>query len=134
MELTLEGHQSFHVEGSIAIELPDYMTLLPPDELKWAQTSDNRDELIVAAGRHPEGDVVFLTAAGELKEISWKENGLPHFGKIVPINRGQALCIEIDERQSIEVNNHWALDCSRRIVFLGAVAEPGKTLISYLQK
>jgi len=134
MELTLEGHSSFHTEGSVTIELPGYMVPLPRVELEEVLTASNRDGLIVAAGRHPSGDVVFLTGAGELLEIKLDSlpDVVPHFGKVFPIDYGQTLRFEPNHHRAVEVSNHWARDLSQLVIFLGAMAEPGGARVSYV--
>lgn len=132
MELTIEGHPSFHVEGTVTVELPSWMTVLPEPELEEARTAENRDGLILAAGRHPDGDIVFLTGLGELKEIKWEDNGLPRLGKVFPIDYGQTIRIEVNNHRSLEVSNLWALDVSQLLLFLGSMAEPGGARISYV--
>lgn len=126
MELTIEGHPSFHVEGSVTIELPDYMKLLPDDELEEARTAANRDCLILAAGYHPNGrDLVFLTGAGELLEINARTHSLPH-GDAYPYEFGHTVRID-----SYEIANDWLIENATSIIFLGAMAEPGGARISY---
>lgn len=132
MELTIEGHPSFHVEGTVTVELPSWMTVLREDELEEARTAENRDGLILAAGRHPSGDIVFLTGLGELKELKWEESALPRLGKVFPIDFGQTLRIEVNNHRSIEVSNLWALDNAHLILFLGSMAEPGGARVSYV--
>lgn len=136
MELTLAGHPSFHTEGSVTIELPDYMTLLPDVELEEVKTAINREGLIVAAGRHPDGDIVFLTGAGELKELAWSEmsnhDQVPRFGRVLPIDYGQTLRFEASHHRALEVSNHWVLDRAQLLIFLGAMAEPGGSRVSYV--
>lgn len=132
-ELTIEGHPSFHVEGTVTIELPDWMHLLPESELKEARTAENRDGLILAAGRHKSGDIVFLTGLGELKELKWDESALPRLGRVFPIDFGQTLRIEVNNHRTIEVSNLWALDNAHSLLFLGSMVEPEGARISYVQ-
>lgn len=132
MELTVEGHPSFHVEGSVTVELPAYMALLEPDELEEARTAENRDGLILAAGYHPNGrDLVFLTGAGELLELDAEKHKLPR-GRAHPIDYGQT--IRIDVGAGHEISNLWAIDNATSIIFLGAMVEPGGTRVSYVDR
>ena len=131
MELTIEGHPSFHVEGTVTVELPDYMQLLEPSELEEARTAANRNGLILAAGRHKDGNIVFLTGAGELMEFDWDESSLPRLGRAFPIDYGQTLRIEVNNQRAIETSALWARENARLIIFLGAMAEPDGARVSY---
>jgi len=134
MRLTLEGHHSFHTEGSVTVELPEYMSVLPESELEEARTATNREGLILAAGRDPKShDIVFLTGAGELMEIKWDEANLPSLGRVTPIDYGQTIRIEVNRHRAIELSNLWALDNAKQLIFLGALAEPGGTEVSYVE-
>lgn len=131
MELTIEGHPSFQVEGTVTIELPSYMQLLPPDELEEARTAENRDGLILAAGRHPSGDIVFLTGAGELLELDCRLNHVPESGRAFPIDFGQMLRFEAGNGHVMEVTNLWSIANARQLIFFGVPVEPSGSRVSY---
>lgn len=134
MELTISGHPSFHIEGTVTVELPDWMRLLPQHELEEAAAAENRNGLILAAGRHPEGDIVFLTGVGELKELKWEESGLPRLGYVFPIDFGQTIRIEVNNHRSIEVSNLWSIDNAHSLLFFGSMVEPDGNRVSYVQE
>lgn len=127
MELTLEGHPSMHAEGPVTIELPSYFTVLRPAELEEARTADNRAELVMASGRHPNGDILFLTGDGTLWELSvesQREHGLPAANvRVVPIDHGQTLHYVMTG--SYEIASDWAIDHSIHLLALGTLG-PGR--------
>lgn len=123
MLLTIEGHPRVFVEGTVTLELPSYMQLLPYDELEEARTAENRDGLILAAGFHPSGeDIVFVTGAGDLMELNIWQHGLPPVA-VVPVDFGQTLRFSV-KTGSYEVPNTWAVGHANSILFLGAMAKP----------
>jgi hypothetical protein len=123
MQLTIEGHSRVFVEGTVTLELPVYMRLLPADELEEARTAENRDGLILAAGFHPNGeDIVFVTGVGDLMELNIWQHGLPPVA-VEPIDFGQTLRFSV-KTGSYEVSNTWALEHASSILFLGAMAKP----------
>lgn len=131
MELTLEGHTSFHVEGHVTVELPAYMRLLTGDELSEAIPEKKR-ELMVAAGREPKTrDVVFLTNWGALREISAEEHGLPS-GDATPIMFGQAVVFGLGDPETFQVSTEWAIENSRLLVELGVLATKEGARASYV--
>lgn len=133
MQLTIEGHREVFVEGTVTIELPKYLRLLPHDELEEARTAENRPGLILAAGRHPNGeDIVFLTGAGDLMELNIWQHGLPPV-EVDPIDFGQTLRFAV-QSGSYEIPNTWAIARANRILFLGAMAQPGGTRVIYVPK
>lgn len=133
MQLTIEGHPEVFVEGQVTVELPKYLHLLPDDELEEARTAENRHGLILAAGRHPNGeDIVFLTGAGDLIELNIWQHGLPPVD-VKPIDFGQSLAFTV-KTGSYEVPNTWAIENGNRILFLGAMAQPGGTRVVYVPR
>jgi hypothetical protein len=108
MELTLEGHPSFHVEGNVTVNLPSYMKMLTAEEFAEAVAEKDK-RLILAVGRDPKsGDVIFMTNRGELEEISSEEHGLPD-GDVTPIDFGQTIMIGLEEADSFQMSVEWAL-------------------------
>ena len=138
MELVLEGHPAFHVEGTVTVELPAYMKLLPQEELNEVRKADNRDKLAVAAGRHPEtGDLVFLTGAGELYEVHFNEF-IPDrrivTESMFPIDHGNTIRIELQELEGIEVDIAWAMRVGHMMINLGTLADKKGARVSYLDE
>lgn len=137
MELTIEGNPAAHVEGPVTIELPPWMRLLPPHELAQAKVADNRGSLVVAAGRHPTGDIVFLTGDGQLWELdgeTQEKSGMPMFNvEVAPIDCGHT--IEYIMTGSFEVAVDWALEHARSILFFGAMSDgPEETRVRYVDE
>ncbi len=134
MELTLEGHPSFHTEGTVTVALPEWMYTLPQDEIDEARTAENRDGLILAAGRHPgSGDIVFLTGDGQLREIKrsrLRKEQVPA-GEAMPVDFGQTIKVEDGSSQGFEMSNLWAIDNAMGIMFLGAMATIEGTRVEY---
>lgn len=64
MELQL-SEANVHVTGPCRVRLPDYMVCLDPA----ANGPGPIGEVIVAAGLHPLGDVVFMTGDGTLRQV-----------------------------------------------------------------
>lgn len=116
MEFILQGRTAVHTEGSIMIELPDYMVVLPEPELQEALSTTNNGDLIIAAGRHQDGDIVLLTGSGDMMEIDCVEASLPTLGRVVPAEFGRSLLIEITCRCVIKVSSRKALDHSTTIL------------------
>lgn len=113
MEFELNGG-SLKVGGNIEVVLPDYMTILPREELVEVARASQRDQMIVAAGRHPEtGDVVFMTATGKLMTLDSEKFESPN-GKAVPIDCGRMIGIET-EKGYYEIAVDWAIDNSTYI-------------------
>jgi len=133
MELTLAGHTKFHAEGTITIELPAYMKLLEAGELGEACKAENRDKLVVAAGRHPgTGDLVFLTGVGELMEVDLKQFDCPATYDMFPIDHGNSIRIELVEFEGIEVAVDWAYRVGRQLINLGVLADKNGARVSYV--
>lgn len=95
MELELEGGPAVEVSGNVEVTLPDYMTMLPQEELNEARRAVQRDKVIIAAGRRPEDtdEVVILTATNRLMVLRVAQYGVPD-GKVIPINWGHSLAVE----------------------------------------
>jgi hypothetical protein len=134
MELTLDPHASIHAEGPVTIELPEYMRLLAPRELEEARKADNRADLIFASGRHPSGDIVFITGDGYIREIDWETQmaeGLPKANVwVVPIDHGQTL--EYVMTGSYEISAGWAIDHSTSLMCFGSLSTgPEGTRVRY---
>ena len=137
MELTLDPHASIHAAGPVTIEVPPYMRLLRPAELKEARTAENRADLIFASGRHPSGDIVFITGDGYIREIDWetqKKEWMPLANvDVVPVDHGQTL--EYVMTGSYEVASDWAIEHSTSLMCFGSLSEgPQGTRIRYIDE
>ena len=135
MELTLDGHAMFHAEGTITIEMPAYMNLLPADELAEARKADNCADLVVAAGRHPHcGDLVFMTGVGVLMEIDMSDPnfGIPATFDMFPIDHGNSIKIELVDFEGIEVDASWAIRVGCELMNLNRLADKKGARISYV--
>lgn len=111
MELELDESASISVIGDTEITLPDYMTMLPQDELDECKTADSASYLIIAAGRHPNGDIVALNAQMQFYTLKHGVFGEPG-GQITPIDHG--LTLRIDEHD-FEIASDWFVDKARKI-------------------
>lgn len=136
MELTLEGHTMFHAEGTVTIELPEYMKPLEPGERAEALKAENRPQLIVAAGRHPNsGDLVFITGVGELMEVRFNEF-IPDERLVTesmfPIDHGQTIKIVLRDFEDVEVSAEWALRVGRQLINLGTLADKRGARVAYI--
>jgi hypothetical protein len=135
MELVIEGHPTLHVEGTVTVELPAYMRMLPEEELKEARTSDNRDKLVLAAGRHPEsGDLVFLTGIGELMEVDLEQFQVPATDAMWPINGGRGIRIELRDFEGIDVDADWAMRVGKLLINLGTLADKKGARVTYVDE
>jgi len=133
MELTIAGSPDLHVEGTVTIELPEYMTLLAPDELKEVQNHPTNNDLVLAAGVHASGDIVFLTVTGELRESNLE--GLPApIVKAWPIDHGKTIVIELQDKELYEIPHFVAIRNSRSLMNFGVMAKQEGTRISYIDK
>ena len=125
MELTIGANPELHVEGPVTIELPAWMHLLPVDERDEVSNAPNRDKLVVAAGRHPMGDIVFLTGDGQLWEIdgeAQEKAGMPLWNvEIAPVDHGQTL--EYIMTGSFEVAVDFALQHASGLIFFGGMSQ-----------
>lgn len=113
MELTLKGHPSVYSGGTITVELPQYMVMLPQDELDEATSCPQRIMLAIAAGRHPSGKIVFMTGDGYLREVNTSEHGIPD-GPVSIVDDGNTLNIALSEdpvalEKSYQIDVGWAI-------------------------
>lgn len=132
MELTLEGHPSFNVEGNITVELPDYMRVLAEPDLSKVKAADDRADLVLAAGRHPTThEIVFLTGRGELREIDTVQFNIPE-GQARPIDGGRAILLELAQYQDIDVSSDWAIRVSQLLMNFGTLADERGARVTYV--
>jgi hypothetical protein len=137
LELTIDPHASIHAAGPVTIELPEYMRLLAPGELAEAKAADNRADLIFASGRHPNGDIVFITGDGFIREISWDfqvQEGMPQANVcVIPIDYG--LTLKYLMTGSYEIAAGWAIEHSMSLLCLGALSKgPEDTRLQYVDQ
>lgn len=92
-ELTIDSHASIHADGPVTLELPEYMVLLTPEELAEARVAPDRAKLVLAAGRHPNGNILFVTGVGSIMEIDCKEYDIPG-GLVRPTDYGSTIRVE----------------------------------------
>lgn len=119
MELQLEHVFSMKSEGKVSIILPDYMTSLSKETL--ATSENSFDRLIVAAGRHPSGDILFMTASGCLYEVRYSEYDLLS-GSCVPSPRGDSVRICCNRDEILEIGIDWLIVNSRFLIRLTDVS------------
>lgn len=111
MEFELEGG-SFEATGNIEVTLPDYMVLLPAEELTEARRAIQADQMVIAAGRRPDSDeIVLMTADNRLLVLDGAAHELPK-GRAFPTDFGHTIAIDNDEfvRGYFEVAADWAID------------------------
>jgi hypothetical protein len=137
MELTLGGNTSLQTEGTVTIELPSYMVLLPKEELEEARAAKNKHKLCLAAGRHPStGDIVFLLGDGSIREVTHTRiKGIP-MGPVAPVEYGHGIAIENDptKRSTFEIATTYAIDESQPIVNLGLTATKEGSRAAYVDE
>jgi hypothetical protein len=118
MEFELGSGTEATVEGNVDIELPDYVTMLPREELLEAKRASQRNEMIIAAGRHPEsGDIVALTGDGKLLQMRRGFDGIPD-GPVIPIDFGHGVAIETGTGY-FEMASDWFVHNSQTILAPG---------------
>lgn len=107
MELELEGG-SFEAVGNVEVTLPDYMVMLPQEELDEAKRAVQRDQMIIAAGRKPDtGEIVFMTATSRLMVLDAGKHEIPD-GKVIPIDWGHGLAVEHEGYYAMA--SDWVID------------------------
>lgn len=132
MELTLEGHPSFGVEGNVTVELPGYMHVLSEPELNVARVADDRADLVFAAGRHPHTqEIVFLTGRGELREIDTEQFSIPD-GPARPAPGGRGIVLDPRGHDSIDVSVEWATRVSQLLMDFGTLADARGVRVTYV--
>lgn len=134
MELSLEGLTSASFEGGpITIELPAYMYPLEPEEMSESRTAENRGDLALAAGRHPGGNILFVTGDGYIREIDCETHKDLPMGAVTPADFGQTLVIHARKQYEIAVS--WAIDNSISLLSAGALSSgPKGTRIRYVDE
>lgn len=60
LELEVPSNVTYVSCGNVEVQLPSYVSMLPSKELEEARCSNNREKLVIAAGRVPGTDVVLL--------------------------------------------------------------------------
>lgn len=116
MELELEGG-SFEVQGNVEVLLPNYMAMLPPDELDEARRAAHRSELVIAAGRKPDtSEIIVMTGDNRLLVLDGDAHGVPK-GRVFPIDCGQTVAVDSDEfvKGYFEMATDWVLDVATPI-------------------
>ena len=106
MEFELEGGQ-FVSSGNVEITLPDYMVMLPQEQLDAIETGE---QLIIAAGRATvdADDIVVMTNKGVFKVLSSITKNLPH-GIVSPDSFGWTLSISTPTNTH-EYPTYWVLE------------------------
>jgi len=121
MELTIAPNSDIHVKGPVTVEVPAYMKLLPTKELELVRVDPDRARIVVAAGRHPNGDIVFITGVGDLREINVETQSsecIDFYALVAPENHGRTIKCYATMR-SCEIGVGWALEHSRSLLFFG---------------
>jgi hypothetical protein len=115
MEFDLEGAEGITVEGDVEMELPDYVVMLPREELEEAKRAAQRNQMVLAVGRHPaSGDIVLLTGGGTLMELSKGHDGIPD-GPVMPIDFGHTVAIDTGKGY-YEMAADWVIHNARTII------------------
>ena len=90
MELKLLGLTEMAVDGNVEVTLPSFMTMLPQASLDQLCNRQQRDRVIIAAGRKSDSTkVVMLTANGVFLSL---DIVLPK-GDVFPVDHGQKLMV-----------------------------------------
>lgn len=136
MELVIDGSPTLHTEGTVTVELPSYMRLLPADELTQARTAGQRAQMALAAGRHPRtGDLVFITGIGEIVEVHLDQLRVPETTEMYPIDCGHTIRVvlkDTDAFDPIEVATDWAIHVGHTLFNVGTLADERGARVSYL--
>lgn len=107
MELELEGG-STEVSGNVEVTLPDYMVMLPQEELTEVRRAAQRDQMIIAAGRKPDtGEIVLMTGEAKLMVLKAGAFGIPD-GPVLPIDFGHTLAVE--KEGYYEMASDWVIE------------------------
>lgn len=119
MELNVDGTSVVEVSGNVALTLPPWMGCLSAAEAAQATGTD-----VVAAGRDPaSGDVVIVTASGDVREIDVEASGMAGLGNgpVRPVEGGRTLRIELDELECFNIDSDWAVMRSTLLLSLSAM-------------
>lgn len=111
MEFELEGG-SIEVTGDIEVTLPNYMMMLPKEELEEARRASQRDQMIIAVGRRPgTSDIVLFTADNRLLCLNAMNHNVPT-GKVLPIDWGHGIAIDVEgsSRGYYEMTSDWVIE------------------------
>lgn len=123
LELEAGKASSIVVSGKVAVELPSWMNRLALDEVQEAE-----GDHVVAAGRDPSsGDIVFLTARGDLREIDVEANELRGLGTgpVRPIDHGLTLELELAEPEGFQIDHGWAVEHSTLLISVATAFDQG---------
>lgn len=113
MELELDGG-GMEASGNVEVTLPDYMTMLPQEELAEARRAAQNDQMIIAAGKKPDSDeIVLMTGDARLMVLKKPGRfGIPE-GRVLPIDFGMTLAVE--KEGYYEMASDWVIDNSELI-------------------
>jgi hypothetical protein len=127
MELELDKSASITMVGDVEITLPDYMTMLVQDELDECKKASNAHDLIIAAGRHPSGEIVVLSAKMQFYVMERGVFGTPD-GSVVPDDCGQSIVINPGANPDFVMTAGWFIDNAERIdiTYLDGENQSGK--------
>jgi len=126
MELTLEGPTTAHASGNLTVELPRYMIPLEPEEMHDSRTAPNKAQLALAAGRHPNGNIMFITGDGTIHEIDCQKQGDLPKGAVYPIDNGLTIVILHPGHKPFEIATDWALENSSTLLSAGVMVATTK--------
>lgn len=116
MEFELEGG-SFEAVGNVEVTLPDYMVMLPKEELEEARRAAQADQMVVAVGRKPgTSDIVLFTADNRLMILDAAAHKIPD-GKVLPIDWGHGVAVDNPEfvKGYYEMASDWVIENAQPI-------------------
>jgi hypothetical protein len=99
VEITFTDGIEMELPEGTEVELPDYVHKLPPEDMKTAQSAENRHERVIAAGTDPRDQkITLLTASGMIMIFDTKKYHIPP-GPSLPSHAGEKIFLPNVERR-----------------------------------
>jgi hypothetical protein len=102
------------------------MIPLEPEEMHDSRTAPNKAQLALAAGRHPNGNIMFITGDGTIHEIDCQKQGDLPKGAVYPIDNGLTIVILHPGHKPFEIATDWALENSSTLLSAGVMVATTK--------
>jgi hypothetical protein len=127
MELSLDGSPTMQATGHITIDLPSYMHQLDEVSFQAARSASDKLERILAIGRHAaSGDIVFLTGAGDLRQLDMAQFRVPLIADVEPVDNGSQIRVKFQEDDvfdPIDLEATWAIRISSLLLAVAKTLE-----------
>lgn len=99
MELVFVDGMDMELTEGTEIELPSYVTKLSPEDLKAAQSAEDKSNRVIAAGTDPRDQkITVVTATGRIMIFDAARFHIPP-GPSMPSDRGQKIFLPNVERR-----------------------------------